>query len=327
MGKKINISVVGLGFMGKKHIECYSEMENVNLVAAVDMNIEKIKMDMGYEFNLYRTIDEMLENETPDAVDICLPTFFHREAVSKALEHGSDVLVEKPFALETSEIDEMMECSLRNKKRIMVAHVCRFMHEYIFAKEIITGNVLGKPLFYYGCRNSSTPGWSVNNWLADKKFSGGTVMDLQIHDIDIANWLLGEPVDYRMAEVNNPALGTANFGHVVSIIKYINDKTAVLEAGHLMPDSYPFYTAYRLVCENGVIEFSKGNSVNFNMYKGNERIDMSEEYNARYAGSDPYRDELNHFIDCLRSGRSFAVPTEDARKAVETVNKLVKNSF
>jgi len=148
MNKSINIGVVGLGFMGKTHIECYQKMSNVNLIAVADTNAETLSKDLNYKFNIYTDLDEMLDCESLDAVDICLPTFFHKEAVNKALNHGLHVIVEKPFALEASEIDEMVACSLTNGKRLMVAHVCRFMQEYRFAKEIITGKSLGNPLFF-----------------------------------------------------------------------------------------------------------------------------------------------------------------------------------
>lgn len=325
MKGKINIGVVGLGFIGKKHIECYQEMSNVNLAAVADINAQELTKDFSCNFNVYSDMEEMLSSESLDAVDICLPTFYHKEAVNKALNHGCHVIVEKPFALESSEIDEMIECSIKNGKRLMVAHVCRFMQEYRFAKEIITEGSLGKPLYYYACRNSATPKWSSNNWLADKKFSGGTVMDLQIHDIDIANWLLGEPVDYKMVEINNPQLGPCNFGHIVSTITYNDKKVAVLEAGHLMPDAYPFSTAYRLICEKGVVEFRSGHNLSFTLFKENEVIDMTEEYQTKYGDVNPYFEELSHFADCIITGEEFEISTAEAKEAVITVNRLLES--
>ncbi len=327
MNKNINIGVVGLGFIGNKHIECYQKMCNVNLAAVTSTKAQTLTNELNCKFKVYTDIDEMLRCESLDAVDICLPTVFHKEAVNKALNHGCHVIVEKPFALQSSEIDEMLECSAKNGKRLMVAHVCRFMHEYRFAKEIITGNSLGKPLYYYSCRNSATPKWSSNNWLADKEFSGGTVMDLQIHDIDIANWLLGEPTDYKMVEINNPQLGTSGFGHIISTIKYNNKEVAVLEAGHLMPDVYPFHTAYRLICEKGVVEFSSGANLSFTLYKENEIIDMTEDYKSKYGDVNPYLEELSHFVDCIINEKEFDISTSEAKKAVNTVNKLLENMF
>lgn len=327
MNKKINIGVVGLGFIGKKHIECYEKMDHVNLAAVADINALTLAKECDYKFKVYTDLDEMLRCESLDAVDVCLPTVFHKEAVNKALNHGCHVIVEKPFALQSSEIDEMLECSVKNGKRLMVAHVCRFMQEYRFAKEIIAGGSLGKPLYYYACRNSATPKWSSNNWLADKKFSGGTVMDLQIHDIDIANWLLGEPTEYKMVEINNPQLGTSNFGHIISTIKYSDKEVAVLEAGHLMPDVYPFNTAYRLICEKGVVEFSRGADIKFTLCKENEIIDMTEEYHSKYADVNPYFEELSHFADCIINDKEFDISTEEAKKAVNTVNMLLENTF
>jgi predicted dehydrogenase len=325
MDKRFRIGVVGLGFAGRKHLEGYLNMDNVDVTAVADINAQSIVKDLNYSFKAYKSMDEMLESETLDAVDICLPTRFHKDTVIKALDGGLHVLVEKPFALNIDEIDEMIESSIKNNKRLMVAHVCRFMYEYMFAKQVIDSNTLGKPLFYYASRNSATPNWSVNNWLSDKKQSGGTVMDLQIHDIDIANWLLGMPEDFSMLEVNSPALGTSNFGHIMSTIKYEGKKTAVLEAGHLMPQTYPFSTAYRLICESGVLEFLKGACTSFTLYKQNETIDMTSEYNTKYANINPYQEEIAHFVDCIVNDKEFNITLQDARCAVYTVNKLSEN--
>lgn len=322
MSRSINIGVAGLGYMGKKHIECWQKMSNVTLAAVTSA---KAPEELNHKVKVYTDIDEMLRCETLDAVDICLPTVCHKDAVNKALHHGCHVIVEKPFALSSSDMDEMLECSIKNGKRLMVAHVCRFMQEYRFAKEIITGGSLGRPLYYYSCRNSATPKWSSNNWLADKKLSGGTVMDLQIHDVDIANWLLGDPTAYNMVEINNPQLGACDFGHVISTLKYGNGGVAVLEAGHLMPEAYPFHTAYRLICEKGVVEFSRGADLKFTLYKENESNDMTGEYQSRYGDVDPYYEELSHFADCIMNDKEFEISPVEAMKAVNTVNQLLKN--
>jgi predicted dehydrogenase len=128
-----------------------------------------------------------------------------------------------------------------------------------------------------------------------------------------------------MVEINNPQLGTSEFGHVISTIRYSNQEVAVLEAGHLMPDGYPFSTAYRLICEKGVVEFSRGANLSFVLYKENEIIDMTEEYHSKYRDVDPYFEELSHFADCLLNNKEFDITTDEAKKAVNTVNKLLEN--
>lgn len=327
MSGRIRIGIVGFGYMGKKHLECYQKIKNAHLVAIADVNAHSIKTDGNSDINLYKDIDEMMAAENLDAVDICLPTYYHCETVIKALNEGINVLVEKPFSLKTEEAETMMAVAQNSKKRLMIAHVCRYIPEYQYAKKIIETKELGNPLYYYACRNSPTPMWSSGNWLAEKRYSGGTVMDLQIHDIDIANWLLGSPTEYRMVEVSNPELATTNFGHVVSTIKYENNGIAVLEAGHLMPQIYPFTTSYRLICEKGVVEFSKGATVSFTKYLKDEEIDLSVDYNKKYAEYDPYENELRDFVDCLSSGREFAVSQNEAKLAVTVVNNLITNEL
>lgn len=327
--KTLKGCLIGAGYIGKVHAESYLKISGVQLTAVADNNPEKAAelaaIHGGKSYNDYK---KMIETERPDFVDVCLPSRMHREAVITALEAGCHVIVEKPFAIDLEAIDAMLAAAEHSRNRLMVAHVCRFMPQYVYAHYIIQKELLGKPLFYNCWRNSETPNWSWDGWLLDKSLSGGTIMDLSIHDIDIANWFFGNPEDYRAFESIRP--GKDGPGHVMSFLSYPGGARASIEAGHLMPKGYPFTMGYRLLFNEGIIEWnSRETGPSFlQVFTDNreERITLSGLPSVTPKGSnglaDPYAEELAHFTACLVSGEPFRIETGEARLAVETVLKL-----
>ena len=148
-------------------------------------------------------------------------------------------------------------------------------------------------------------------------------MDLQIHDIDLACWLLGEPSSMTMTQRQSPSRAESGFYHTVSCLKFGPNAAAMLEAGHLMPEGYPFTNGFRLLFDRGVLEWTRAARQHaLILYGENETTDLTGWYNDQYARRDPYGDEIAHFVHCLETHEEFAVTAHDARRAVEIALKL-----
>ncbi len=236
---KSRIAIIGAGFIGDLHVKAYKHVPQAEVIAVVDKR-EDIAAVLAEQLNAktYTSLAEVLSREELDVVDICLPTTLHRDSVLEALEAGKDVLVEKPFALSLDDVDTMIAATKQYKRRLMVAHSCRFKPPYVYAKELIDSGRFGRALYFGAFRQSETPTWSWNQWLHDRSLSGGTVFDLQIHDTDISNWFLGIPESFYAQEIVRP--GQPGPSHVVSHLTYPGGVYSVLETTHLMPAGYPF---------------------------------------------------------------------------------------
>jgi predicted dehydrogenase len=309
--------IVGAGFMGRTHLDSYSRQENAQIVAIVDHNMSNAQvLGTKYGCQAFPNLERALADCPVDFVDICLPSTLHKNSVIAALEKGCDVLVEKPFALTLDDIDAMIATSKSTGNRLMVAHVCRFMGHYIFLKNVVESGALGKPILFSAWRLSETPNWSWNNWLHDKQLSGGTVLDLSIHDIDIANWLFGTPVSRTFHESTSAAKPGSS--HVVSTLTYADNVVAIIEASHLMPPGFPFTYGFRLVAQDGVLEWNTANTPENTLmeYKAGQarKIPIEELENTTF--SNPYDEEIRHFLSCLESGEPFRISLDDAKLAV-----------
>ncbi|QQO10168.1 Gfo/Idh/MocA family protein [Breznakiella homolactica] len=327
MGKEtLSAVIVGAGYMGKKHLECYGNIDSVNVTGIVDLSEEKGKALAGQGgCAWFKTLEDCFAQNKPDFVDVCLPSNLHRDAAVTALGQGCDVLVEKPFAVELEDIDAMIQAEKNSGRRLMVAHTCRFMPQYIYAKNAIESGKYGKLLAAGLCRESETPQWSWNNWLHNKKASGGTILDLSIHDIDLANWFLGTPVSFKAFETSS--VKHPGSTHITSVLSYPSNAHANIVADHLMPTGYPLTASYRLVFEQAALEW---NTVNCKpgcvfLCTAGEKTDIPVADLFGNASRDPYEVELSVFTGCLRSGDPFPISVEEARLAVYTVTELCRN--
>ena len=192
----MKVGLIGLGGMGFVHFNCYKKMQDVEIVVAdvrVDMAKEKIADEA---IKVYPNLTELLANEDVDFVDICTPSYLHADLTVEALDAGKHVLCEKPMSITVAETQRMIDASVKNGKLLMTAHVVRFMAPYVYLKSVIDSGELGKPVHITMSRISAAPKWSWENWMLDLKKSGGTAIDLSIHDIDYIQNVFGKPESY-----------------------------------------------------------------------------------------------------------------------------------
>src|SRR6185503_3694659 len=117
-----------------------------------------------------------------DAIDICLPTPLHREWTEASLAAGKHVFLEKPIALTLEDADAIVAAAEASDRLFMVGLVLRFWPEYVELQRRIASGKLGRPEVVSAFRLSPPADW--NDWMADASQSGGTPVDLMIHDFD-----------------------------------------------------------------------------------------------------------------------------------------------
>lgn len=207
--KEIKVALLGFGGIAKSHKKGYdllaAEGANVRLVAVCDINPDQFEklaagINLGSEGTLsladlhtYTDCDEMLAKEEIDMVDICLPTYLHKEYTIRMLKAGKHVLCEKPMALCSADCEEMLRVAKECDRQLMIGQCLRFEPSYLFLKDCIDDGRFGKLRSLFMDRLSGQPKWGFENWFADTEKSGGCIMDMHIHDVDMARFLLGEP--------------------------------------------------------------------------------------------------------------------------------------
>lgn len=192
---KLRIGVMGLG-MGKFHIEGYLKHPAAEVVAIADTDPARLEESGAKHKNArrYTSAETMLKQEKLDIVSICTPNKLHKPLAIAALQRGCHVLCEKPMAMNAAEAEAMLAAARKARRRIMINFSYRFRDTSYAIKKQVDHGLIGD--IYFGRtiwhRRRGMPGFG--GWFGTKALSGGgPLIDLGVHRLDLALWLMGYP--------------------------------------------------------------------------------------------------------------------------------------
>jgi predicted dehydrogenase len=333
----VRVGLAGLGFMGGTHAQCHAAISNAELAAVCDPEKDRRdKFAEMYGATPYASLDDMLASDI-DMVDICMPTYLHREAVEKAAAAKKHVLCEKPMAMTPADCDAMIAATEKAGVEFMVGHVIRFWPEYTVIKEILDSGKLGALKYMSATRVSPPPTWSWKEWLFDPKLSGGAVLDLHIHDLDFISWVLGKPKTVHAAGVKTATGGldtvfTTTTGHEKGGVGFAE---GCLE----MAADFPFAMGLKINLEGGSIDFNSRLTPSLLVAPteggvAHPDVPQPEVPSAGSAGTGGniealggYFVEVDYFVNCVDKGEKPAVVTpEEAKFAVDLCLAATKSA-
>ena len=319
----IKVGLIGIGGIGTVHFNSYKNISNAEVVAVADIRVDmaKEKLKDYPNIHIYSSLEALLANENVDMVDICTPTYMHADMSVYALEHRVHVICEKPMAMTSADANRMAEAANRSGKLFMIAHVIRFMLPYIYLKQTVDSAELGKPLQLEFKRLSHIPEWSWENWMRDRKKSGGSLLDLSIHDLDFVQYVFGKPI--KVSSVYRKLQNNSDF--VVSELIYDGMITTVTGAFYTTPN-FPFLPSYFAVFEGGYLSYKGGK-----LLKNGEEIDLNDasvlsDTNINISNVAGHQREIQYFVDCIEKGNTPEIVTpESACDTIVLIERLLNN--
>ena len=192
----LRIGVIGAGFIGRVHMEKFGEADGAEVVGCTDLSTE-LATAAAKRFSLarvFRDERELIESPDVDAVVVAVPNSHHAPLAAAALAAGKHVLVEKPMALNADAARRIVEAQRTSGRVVMVAHQMRWLPEPQEVKRVAERGDLGE-IYMAKCgmmRRKNIPGWG--SWFTRMDESGGgPLIDIGVHVLDMAMWLLGNP--------------------------------------------------------------------------------------------------------------------------------------
>ncbi len=319
----LNAAIIGLGGIAQgAHVPAYKTLEEkgkARLVAACDIDparfTQKVDINLGEASALpeglrtYTDLEEMLRCEQLDLLDICLPTHLHATYVCDMLRRGYHVHSEKPMARSYEECRTMLEAAQASPGKLMIGQCLRFEAAYTFLRDSIESGVFGKPISAVFRRISAPPLWSWDNWMMDRERSGGCLLDLHVHDIDIARFLFGEPREVSCVTEDVYA------GDDIVHTRLVYDGLAVLAIGDWSQQGTEFLADYRVGFEKATVILEKG-VVTVYPREG-------EAFKPELSSESMYMKELECLIDSVTSGtENTACPPQSAALTVRLAETL-----
>ncbi len=194
--KRLKVGIIGTGWIAESHIKSYKNMPDVDVVAAADLIPGKAEAFMkrfeveGVRF--YPSHKEMIDNEELDAVSVCTYNTAHCEPTVYALEHGINVLLEKPFSVTTEEAVRMMRAEKKSGKVLSIGFQPRGDENMQMIKKVVQSGALGEVYYIQtgGGRRRGIP----NSTFIEKSTGGiGALGDIGCYSLDVVLNAIGYP--------------------------------------------------------------------------------------------------------------------------------------
>ncbi|TCO70028.1 inositol 2-dehydrogenase [Marinisporobacter balticus] len=317
--KKIKIGAVGLGRLGRQHAKNIAfRIPNAELLAVCSINqeeVDEVQKNWGIEYG-YTDYNEMLRNKALDAIFISSPSALHCQQISDALEAGFHVFSEKPLGT-TLEECKLAEAAVEKHqdKVFMLGFMRRYDPSYAYAKKKIETGKIGRPILFRGY--SQDPEHAIEGAIKYADHSGGQFIDMAVHDIDLARWLLDSEAESIYAIGGcyaHPEFGQYDDGDNVSaLMQFKNGTMAFLFAGRTAPHGYNVET--EIIGTKGILRIAtvpQKNLVEI-LDEHGVRKECSQDFLERF--DQAYVEEVQEFVNCIIENRKPAVTVYDGTKS------------
>ncbi|HEV2528407.1 MAG TPA: Gfo/Idh/MocA family oxidoreductase [Thermomicrobiales bacterium] len=193
--RQLRTAVIGCG-AGAFHAEAYSADPRSDLIALAGLDTARCN-ELAAKYGIqriYRDYQDLLADPDVEAVSLALPNNLHKPVAIAALEAGKHVLVEKPLALNAIEGEEMVVAAERAGKILAIAFNRRYRQDVQLVARHIADGKFGD-IYYakaFWMRRSGIPGFGT--WFSSKQLAGGgALIDLGVHVLDMALFMMGNP--------------------------------------------------------------------------------------------------------------------------------------
>jgi len=207
--EQVRVGVIGMG-MGRNHAVHYRDCPEADLVAICDVDEGRLaeKAAEVHPRRTYTRYEDLIADPEIDAVSIALPNVLHAPVTLQALEAGKHVMCEKPLAMNAGEAEGMVATARRLGRTLMVHFNVRFNPTSQAVKHAIDQGALGH--IYYARsvwhRKRGIP--RLGGWFTQQQLSGGgALIDLGVHRLDLALWLMDYPKPVSVTGVTYGHLG------------------------------------------------------------------------------------------------------------------------
>jgi len=305
--KKLGVAVVGAGFWGRNHARVFSELEETELLAVCDIDVERAKKVANqFGAEAYVETGRMLKRKDIEAVSICTwSTSLAKEAL-KALKAGKHVLVEKPMAANSKQAEALIKTAEKEKLHLSVGFLMRFIPGIQYIKRAIEEKSIGELVCATAKRVSEWP---------ERIGDVGVVKDLAIHDIDITRYLFGDdPIAVYAKTGNMKHKLFEDYAHIMLTFK--EERNAFIESNWLTP----YKTRVLVVTGSKAI-------VKLDYITQELTIeDAKETVQPRIPWQEPLKLELQHFANCVLGREKPLITGEDGLKALKIAEAALKSS-
>lgn len=312
--ERIRIGIIGMGRFGEYHMAVFQALDSVEVVGLCHRREDRLKelaqLFPGYP--LYADYREMLAQEEMEAVSVVTSEHLHLEPVLASFESGKHVFLEKPIASSLEDADRMIEEAERRGLIFLVGHMLRFDPRYASLKERIEAGEVGQLATMYARRNYSRDYYDLYKRVYPSLVLG-------CHDIDMMLWYSDSPV-VSVYAVEGRYLGGETPDTYWALLRFQNGVIGALEMSWLIPQGAPspLDAQMQVLGTEGLLRiYDPAPNLVVTNDRGSNWVDVVAAPTLRGAMLGVLRDELVHFVECVKKEeQSTILCPRDARAAL-----------
>ena len=230
----MRIAFAGTGYISKIHARAAQNC-GAELVAVVNHRSESMAA-FASDFGIprqYESVEALLQDGNVNAMVVSTPNYLHAPQTIAALNAGVHVMVEKPMSMNAQEAEQMCAAAEKSGALLMVAHCWRFDPEVLWLKE--QSSKLGKMIRTKGI--GAHTHWGPSGWFTQKECAGGgALVDMGIHALDTARFLLGDPKPVAVYAKLGTYYGDFDVDDTgLIMVEWDNGATSYIESGWWQP--------------------------------------------------------------------------------------------
>lgn len=325
----VNIGLLGLGDIGKKHFYNALQLKNAKLVAVADASEKSRSLaKVAGVKEVYEDYAKLLENPTVDCVIISLPNFLHAKCAKAAAENGKHVLIEKPLARNIQEGREIVSAVEQKGLKGMVGYPMRFIPQFLELKRKLSSGILGDIVSVCATNIGSGPiahrveasiPKPVPSWWFDPKLTGGgALLDLGSHLINLLRWYFGDTVDFVEA-VFGRRFNMDMEDSATCLLKFRNGPSATVNVGWFFYYGHVASVEFFGTSSRAVASASESTEV----FKRGLAMFKRRFYQET---SPYYYNELEYFLKCIREDLEPVPSLADGLKDLEMISLVYKKA-
>ncbi|MBR9973722.1 Gfo/Idh/MocA family protein [Magnetospirillum sulfuroxidans] len=305
----MRVAVVGTGNMGSNHLRVYSQLQGPELVGLVDPDRNRAEaLAKQYGCQVFDRVEDLIGKV--DAVTIASPSVTHGEIGTLLLANGIHCLVEKPLAVSEEQCQALIGAAEKSGAVLMVGHIERFNPAVDQLGQFLAG---GHKVFALDARRMS----AVSSRITDVD----VVMDLMIHDLDVANGLISDDI----VSVQAQGIDVQGFGHdfVTALVRYASGTVASFTASRITQNKI---RQLHITADIGFIEADYLRQ-EMMIYRQSRASDLPTGSAGGYVmdlamdrvyvrHSEPLVREISHFVEVVKKGGQ---PKTDGASALRSL--------
>mgnify|MGYP001215790474 FL=1 len=321
--KKYKFAIAGLGRIGKIHLENLLLMDQVEVVSAMDTQVE------GHQFakkkgidQIFNSYEQMIKESTIDAVVICSPTDTHADYVQMAAYAGIAVFCEKPLDLNLGRVLEVLKLVESKGIKLMLGFNRRFDQEFLKVKKLVAQGAIGNHhLVKITSRDPQAPPISY------VVQSGGLFLDMTIHDFDMARFLVDKEVVEvyaKGAALINPELSrVGDIDSAVITLTYEDGTMAIIDNSR--EAAYGYDQRVEVFGSKGMVKADNNLHDTHQLFnsEGSHAALPLHFFLERYAAA--YKTEIGEFIYALSNNTDLPVDGNDGLQSLKIGLAAIKS--